>query len=336
MIDKALRDLGRPGSEWVTRKAASPSPPDALMRNCPRLGSYFMQQNCLRVKEDTLPFEWAVVFVVFAIACLVAYAVSRQEASGKGPRNKSPHLSSERPSQLPLTVSRVELRRAGYREPAPSTPDTALQNETSSPEDETDQSQVKHHQDSQTDALRTESWLNEARSDSAVTEGASDEFQNVGLEPGPASQLREASNIDLDSAGGNTIVYGLDPGNDSDDNRSWSHSEERRLLHCYGDNEDWDIVDLARHFGTTSRSIVITLMFLLLEPQGPIEDHRSPRWRQPWTQDAVDDVHDLFRTGASLSDIARTCGRDQLSVAFRLFRDRLPEVHGVADDFLTM
>lgn len=283
-----------------------------------------------------MPFEWAVVFVVFAIVCLVAYAVSRQEASGKDLRNKSPRPGSERPSQHPPTVSRVELRRVGFGEPAPSTPATALQNQTSIPNDETDHSQVKHHEDGQTDALIAESWLDEAPSDSEVTEGASDESKHVGLESGPSSQLREDSKNDLDSAGANTIVYRLDPGNDSDDNRSWSPSEQRRLLHCYSDNEDWDIVDLARHFGTTSRSVVITLMFLLLEPQGPIEDHRCPRWRQPWTQKAVDDVHDLFRTGASLPDIARASGRDQLSVAFRLFRDRLPEVHGVTDDFFTM
>jgi hypothetical protein len=129
------------------------------------------------------------------------------------------------------------------------------------------------------------------------------------------------------------VVGGVDPSNDSDDNRNWSSTELTRLLHLYTDNEDMEIADLARHFVTTSRSVVIALTNLVLEPQGLLEDPTCPKWRQPWTQQDVDDVHDSFRTGASLQTIAQAVGRDQLSVAFRLLRDRLPEVYGVLEGF---
>ena len=133
------------------------------------------------------------------------------------------------------------------------------------------------------------------------------------------------------AAPADAVVRRADPSNDSDDNRSWSRTELTRLIHLYADNEDMEIADLARHFGTTSRSIVIALTDLILEPRGPLEDENCPKWRQAWTQQDVDDVHDLFRLGASLHTIAQAVGRDQLSVAFRLLRDRLPEVYGVLE-----
>lgn len=105
------------------------------------------------------------------------------------------------------------------------------------------------------------------------------------------------------------------------------------MLHLYADNEDMEIADLARHFVSTSRSVVIALTILVLEPQGLLEDPTCPKWRHSWTQQDVDDVHDLFRTGASLQVISQATGRDQLSVAFRLFRDRLPDVYGVLESF---
>lgn len=138
---------------------------------------------------------------------------------------------------------------------------------------------------------------------------------------------REAVSV----APADAVVRRADPSNDSDDNRSWSRTELTRLVHLYADNEDMEIADLARHFGTTSRSIVIALSDLILEPQGPLEDENCPKWRQAWTQQDVDDVHDLFRKSASLHTIAQAVGRDQLSVAFRLLRDRLPAVYGVLE-----
>lgn len=128
-----------------------------------------------------------------------------------------------------------------------------------------------------------------------------------------------------------TIVGGLDPDNDSDDNRHWSPMELGRLLNLYGDNEDMEIFELARHFRTTSRAVVIALASILLEPQGPLEDpHLAKR---DWTQGDVDAVHDLFRAGSNLPQIARATGRDQLSVAFRLLGDRLPGVSGFPQEF---
>lgn len=130
-----------------------------------------------------------------------------------------------------------------------------------------------------------------------------------------------------------TIVIGFDPANDADDNRHWAPAELGRLLSLYGDNEDMEIVDLARQFHTTSRAVVIALASSVLEPQGPLEDPIYPK--REWTQGDVDALHDVFRTGASLAQIAHATGRDQLSVAFRLFGDRLPGVSGVLDEFQT-
>ncbi|WP_456510294.1 YqaJ viral recombinase family protein [Arthrobacter sp. TE12231] len=130
-----------------------------------------------------------------------------------------------------------------------------------------------------------------------------------------------------------TIVGGLDPDNDSDDNRHWSPMELGRLLNLYGDNEDMEIFELARHFRTTSRAVVIALASIVLEPQGPLEDpHLAKR---DWTQGDVDTVHDLFRAGSPLPQIAHATGRDQLSVAFRLLGDRLPEISGLIEEFQT-
>lgn len=129
-----------------------------------------------------------------------------------------------------------------------------------------------------------------------------------------------------------TIVGSLDPDNDSDDNRSWSSEELKRLLRIYGDSEDLDINELARHFRTTSRSVVIALTYLLLEPYGPLEDPACTKHRQLWTQGEVDLVHDSFRAGATLYQIAQALERDQLSLAFKLFGERLPEVSALPQD----
>jgi hypothetical protein len=134
-----------------------------------------------------------------------------------------------------------------------------------------------------------------------------------------------------DTPSASAVVGRADPSNDSDDNRNWSPTELSRLLRLYADNEDMEIGDLARHFGTTSRSVVIALTNLILEPLGPLEDEAAPKWRRAWTHRDVDEVHDLFWTGASLQTIAQAVGRDQLSVAFRLLRDRLPEVHSFSE-----
>lgn len=139
---------------------------------------------------------------------------------------------------------------------------------------------------------------------------------------------------DADSTPAVSAVIGrADPSNDSDDNRTWSSTELTRLLDLYADNEDLDIVDLARHFGTTSRSVIITLANLILKPQGPLENESVPKWRRAWTRQDIDDVHDLFWSGASLPTIAQAVGRDQLSVAFRLLMDRLPDVHCISEGF---
>lgn len=128
-----------------------------------------------------------------------------------------------------------------------------------------------------------------------------------------------------------TIVGGLDPDDDSDDNRHWSPAELDRLMLLYCHNEDIDVFDLARHFRTTSRAVVIALAFRILEPQGPLEDPLRPG--REWTQRDVDTLHDLFLTGTSLARIAQATERDQLSVAFRLLGDRLPGVSGFTEDF---
>lgn len=128
-----------------------------------------------------------------------------------------------------------------------------------------------------------------------------------------------------------TIVGGPDPGNDSDDNRSWSRSELRELLFLYGDNEDLDLTDLARRLRTTSRAVVIALAQILLDPHGPLETPSTPK--RDWTQRDVDAVHDLFRTGATLSQIAHSINRDQLSVAFKMLEDRLPSASATIEEF---
>jgi hypothetical protein len=278
-----------------------------------------------------MPIEWTMVLVAFVIVCLIEYGIWRREASGNDLRKKSPDLGSERSSQDPPTSSDLELHKTGLVKPPPSAPDTARQDETSAPINGTDRPQVTHPGDGEPAELGTEAWLNRAASEteSKSTKSVIDESDSFNFASGPPTRPREDPADDFDS---DTIVFGLDPSNDSDDNRCWSLSEQRRLLHCYSDNEDWDIKDLARHFATTSRSVVITLMYLLLEPQGPIEDPHCLKWRKPWTQKEVDDVHDLFRTGAALPSIAQASSRDQLSVAFRLFRDGLPEADGVLND----
>ncbi|CAI3793933.1 hypothetical protein NKCBBBOE_00932 [Pseudarthrobacter sp. MM222] len=162
------------------------------------------------------------------------------------------------------------------------------------------------------------------------TGGSPESFRSYEADPPVSSLFRH----DADSTPAMSAVIGrADPSNDSDDNRNWSSTELTRLLHLYADNEDMEIADLARHFGTTSRSVVIALTNLILEPRGPLEDENVPKWRRAWTHQDVDDVHDLFRTGAALQTIAQAVGRDQLSVAFRLLRDRLPEVHCISEDF---
>ena len=103
------------------------------------------------------------------------------------------------------------------------------------------------------------------------------------------------------------------------------------MLNLYGDNEDMEIFELARHFRTTSRAVVIALASIVLEPQGPLEDPRCAK--RDWTQGDVDTVHDLFRAGSSLPQIAQATGRDQLSVAFRLLGDRLPGFSGLTEEF---
>lgn len=128
-----------------------------------------------------------------------------------------------------------------------------------------------------------------------------------------------------------TIVGGLDPDNDSDDNRIWSREELRQLLFLYGDNEDMDISDLARHLRTTSRAVVMALAEVLLEAHGQLESPDCPK--RDWTQGEVDTVHDLYRDGASLGKIAHSMGRDQLNVAFRILGDRLPQSYGFDDEF---
>lgn len=105
------------------------------------------------------------------------------------------------------------------------------------------------------------------------------------------------------------------------------------MLHLYGDNEDLEIRELARHIRTTSRAVVIALAYVILEPQGPREDPYYPK--RVWTQGHVDAVHDLFRAGASLPQIAQATGRDKLSVAFRLLVDRLPGASGFIEEFQT-
>ncbi|NUU32662.1 hypothetical protein [Arthrobacter sp. C9C5] len=150
-------------------------------------------------------------------------------------------------------------------------------------------------------------------------------------EPGPALAIVIPQHVVDDTPSASAVVGRADPSNDSDDNRSWSSNELTRLLHLYADNEDMEIADLARHFGTTSRSVVIALTNLILKPLGPLEDENAPKWRRAWTHRDIDDVHDLFWTGASLQTIAHAVGRDQLSVAFRLLRDRLPEVHCLSE-----
>lgn len=129
-----------------------------------------------------------------------------------------------------------------------------------------------------------------------------------------------------------TLVGNLDPDNDSEDNRVWPPHELRRLIHIYRDNEDLEVFEIARHFRTTSRSVVITLTRLLLEPHGALEDTTCPKHRKHWTQGEVDLVHDSFSSGATLFQIAQTLGRDQLSVAFKLFGERLPEVSALPDE----
>lgn len=132
-----------------------------------------------------------------------------------------------------------------------------------------------------------------------------------------------------------TTVGGLDPDNDLDDNRSWSPAELRRLLELYGDNEDLEIFEIARHFRTTSRAVAIALTHQLLEPQGPLEDPLYPKRKQPWTVGEVDALHDSYRAGATLQQIAQALQRDQLSVAFKLFGERLPDVSGLFEEFQT-
>ncbi|MBT2519779.1 YqaJ viral recombinase family protein [Arthrobacter sp. ISL-28] len=128
-----------------------------------------------------------------------------------------------------------------------------------------------------------------------------------------------------------TTVGGLDPDNDSEDNRSWSPAEQKRLLELYSDNEDLEVFEIARHFCTTSRAVAITLTHLLLEPHGPLEDASCPRRKQLWTVGEVDTLHDSFRDGATLYQIAQALERDQLSVAFKLFGERLPSVSGFGE-----
>lgn len=129
-----------------------------------------------------------------------------------------------------------------------------------------------------------------------------------------------------------TTVGGLDPDNDSDDNRSWSPAELRRLLELYGDNEDLEIFEIARHFRTTSRAVAIALTHQLLEPHGPLEDPLCPKRKQPWTVGEVDALHESYRAGATLQQIAQALERDQLSVAFKLFGERLPDVSGLFEE----
>lgn len=128
-----------------------------------------------------------------------------------------------------------------------------------------------------------------------------------------------------------TIVSGIDSDNDSDDNRSWSQLALRELLRLYGDNEDMGVVDLARQMGTTSRAIVIALTEILFDQHGSIATPSFPR--RPWTQGEVDDVHDLYRAGDSLYKIAQSVSRTQLSVAFRLLEDRVPETIASIEEF---
>lgn len=87
------------------------------------------------------------------------------------------------------------------------------------------------------------------------------------------------------------------------------------------------------HFRTASRAIVIALAYVVLQPQGPLEDPLCPK--REWGQGDVDALHDFFRTEASLAQIAGASARDQLSVAFRLFTDRLPGVTGVVKEIQT-
>jgi hypothetical protein len=110
--------------------------------------------------------------------------------------------------------------------------------------------------------------------------------------------------------------------------RSWGG-----LLRLYADNEDMDILYLARHFNPTKRAVVIALTCLILEPQGQLEDRNCPKWEQRWTQQDVDEVHDTFRTGGSLQSICRCRGRDQLSVAYRLLADQLPDAYVALEEF---
>lgn len=132
-----------------------------------------------------------------------------------------------------------------------------------------------------------------------------------------------------------TTIGSLDPDNDSDDNRSWSPAELRRLLELYGDNEDLEIFEIARHFRTTSRAVAIALIHQLLAPHGPLEDPLCPKRKQLWTVGEVDTLHDSYRSGATLYQIAQALERDQLSVAFKLFGERLPGVSGAIEEFQT-
>lgn len=282
-----------------------------------------------------MPFEWAVVFVVFVVVCTIASAVLRRDSSSRDLNQKSP-AGSEREPQAPSTPAGPSPLPTDFVQAVAPTRETNGEDDWLSSTDEADGPQVRSHKDFQPIGSGTAAPVTKEIDLAGTEEGADGKSDFPGQEPASLDEVVDGMMARLHDEDPETVVYGLDPSNESDDNRRWSPTEQRRLLHCYSDNEDWDIVDLARHFGTTSRSVVITLVFLLLEPEGPVEDRRCPRWRQPWTQRAVDDVHDLFRAGASLPEIARASGRDQLSVAFRLFRDRLPEVHGVTDDFLTM
>lgn len=110
----------------------------------------------------------------------------------------------------------------------------------------------------------------------------------------------------------------------------WSTDESVSLLRMYV--EGWSLEDMAERFGAVEEALVVELTSWMIETSGELRDHTCPRNNEYWTPDEDRLLGELFRVHANASAVARELGRDQLSIATRLLRLRIPNDPYVAPE----
>lgn len=105
---------------------------------------------------------------------------------------------------------------------------------------------------------------------------------------------------------------------------TWGRTDSHLLLEAYSVGRE--LVALARMFDVTEADVVAELCRWLLNATGELADDTCENFGKYWTFADEQAVFSQFDQGVELRELARSVGRDQLGVAFRLFSAHKPVV----------